>query len=263
MLELEVHEQIPVRTVTQEDKHAVQLLNTYNQLAIIKQGKFEREIAVFGDPLNTGILLKGIIDQVQYSTDTHKLKITDLKTRITKSLPGETQILGHKFQVMAYKMLLDGLTRGSTQMNLLYDHLNLNPNSKLSVGVTDYIAKIGMENAFDKVCNAGEHGVSFREFMETVCTLITRLDLPPVSSLVISYEHQGTKEVLGTEEVVFDEAWVKETIETAIGFWKGDREPTGPDIEDLWKCDSCQFKGVCVWTKQKSLEASPAAKKNY
>lgn len=257
---MEVHERVVVSTKTREDKWAVQLLNTYKQLAIIKEGKLEREISIFGDLFNIGILINGIIDELQYSTETEQLILTDLKTRRTNTLPGETQILGHKLQLMVYKILLDGLTRGSTKMELLAEHLKLNFAAKLSPSVGDYITNSGLQSVFTAEPSDDILELDFKDFVGTVSKLIRGLDLPPVTSLVVHYESQVTNEVIGEREAEFDEGWAREMVESALRFWRGEREPTGPDIEDLWKCDTCQFRSVCVWKKQKDLEASPGVK---
>ncbi len=264
--ELEVHDEVHVKTVTREDREALKLINTYKQLSIIKEGKMEREIAISGDPFNTGILLNGIIDQVQYSKHTQELIVTDLKTRYSNSLPGEAQKMGHRLQLMVYKMLLDGITSGSADMNLLSDHLHLKPDTKMCTEIIDYIGQLGLRSVLmSPSCSPGAEleeleELSFGSAVRILSDLIVRLDLPPVSSLMIYYEYQQTKKVLGEEKVVFDEEWAREKLLSAVKFWKGEREPTGPDIEDLWKCNSCQFKEVCVWRQQKTLESSPAAK---
>lgn len=255
--ELEIHEHIQVRTRTKEDVWTVKLLNTYNQLSIIKAGKMERELVVFGDPFGVGILLSGIIDQVEYRTESMELVVMDLKTRRTPTMPGEAQKIGHKFQVMMYKLLLDGLTRGSAEVKLLAEHLNLNLSSPLSAGVMDYIIDLGFTSLFS---STNDHALKFGEAIDILSALIKGLDLPLVTSLEIQYEYQRTDELIGTENVTFDRDWTRETLKGGIKFWRGEKLPSGPDIEDLWKCDSCQFKRVCVWTKQKALEKSPASK---
>lgn len=260
LAELEVHERVIVNTVTPEDKWAVQLLNTYKQLSIVKEGKLEREISIFGDLFNTGILIKGIIDQLQFSTETQELVLTDLKTRRTNTMPGNTQILGHKLQVMVYKMLLDGLTRGSTKMDILADHLKLNFASHLSPSVTDYINDLGLKGVFNSEMSDEISKLDFKDFVQTMSKLIRTLDLPPVTSLVMHYESQETNEVIGEEMAQYDEGWAKEVLDSALRFWRGEREPIGPDIEDMWKCENCQFQSVCVWKKQKELEVSPGVK---
>ncbi len=253
-----------MRTVTKEDDWAVKLVNTYKQLSIVKEGKLEREIDLFGDLFDLGILLKGIIDQLQYVEASQELIVTDLKTRRSNSLPMETQALGHKLQVMVYKMLLDGFTRGTTKMDLLTDHLHLNFAARLSAGVTDYINDIGLHGAFLASPSPEEPErelkLTFGDLVHTVSKLIRGLDFPPVTSMRIHYEYQETNEVIGIVEVEHNEGLVKEKLESAVKFWRGDREPTGPDIEDIWKCNTCQFKHVCVWRKQKKLEVSPGVK---
>ena len=256
--ELKVHEHIEVRTRTKEDQWTVKLLNTYNQLSIIKTGKMEREIVVFGDPFNIGILFTGIIDQVEYHRESMELVVMDLKTRRTPTMPGNAQKMGHKFQLMMYKLLLDGLTRGRTGVKLLAEHLHLNLLSTLSSGVMDYILDLGFSSSF---CTPTKYqALKFGEVIDNLSVLIKELDLPPVTSLVIQYEHQKNHELIGVENVIFDNDWTRETLESRVKFWTGEHLPSGPDVEDLWKCNSCQFKSVCVWTKQKALEKSPTSK---
>lgn len=257
---MEVHERVEVITRTREDDWTVKLVNTYNQLSIIQTGKMEREITVFGDPFGTGLLLTGIIDQVEYHREAVELVVMDFKTRRTPTIPGEEQKISHKFQVMMYKLLLDGLTRGSTDVKLLAEHLHLNLSSELSIGVIDYILDLGFTHLFST--STKDHILKFGEAIETLSMLIKGLDLPPVNTLAIQYEYQKTRELIGIEKVTFDRDWTRGTLEGEVKFWTGDKLPSGPDIEDLWKCDSCQFKRVCVWTKQKTLEKSPASKNN-
>ena len=257
-----------VRTVTREDKWAIRLLNTYNQLSIIKEGKLEREISVFGELFDVGVLLNGIVDQLQYCKDKEELIVTDLKTRRTNTLPSRSQVAGHKLQVMIYKMLLDGLTRGESKMDSLVEHLRLNRSTRLTNSVTEHICVAGLRSIFtpsnsdEILCEDDlDMKLTFGDFIHTIGSLIRGLDLPPVNSLTIYYEHQGSNEVIGVQDVAFDESWVREMLESSVGFWRGKREATGPDIEDLdFKCVSCQFKNVCVWRKQKTLERSPYAK---
>lgn len=270
LTELEVHVPVIVKTITPEDKWALRLLTTYTQLSTVKEGKLEREISVFGDPFNTGILLNGIIDQLQYCTDTQELIVTDLKTRRSNTMPGPSQLRGHKLQVMIYKLLLDELTRGRTDTPSLFtEHLKLNTSAVLTRGITNHICEIGMRSVFITLTSGDailceedlDPKITFGNFVQTVTTLIRGLDLPPVGALTIYYEFQETGEVLGVENVVFEESWVRETLESALKFWRGQRDPTGPDVEDLeWKCGNCQFRGICVWRRQKMLESSPCAK---
>ena len=264
-------------TKTPEDRWAVTLLDTYNQLSTVAAGSLEREIHVFGDLFDQGILLKGIIDQVQYSKGTGELTVLDFKTRRTNIMPSEAQKRGHALQLMLYKCMLDSLTSGITKMNLLAEHLNLNFKRELTEGVLEHISRYGMQALFteSKVtvsANVGdniqsspvaEEGGGFRvtlgELAGKISELIVGLNLPLVSSLMVQYVYQQTHEEIGMEVIEYDEPWARKAYKDSLDFWLGKREPQGVDLEDLWKCESCQFKDICVWRRQKTLEQSPVA----
>lgn len=145
-----------METVTKEDRAAVQLINTYNQLAVIKTGSLEREVSVFGDPFESGVLVRGIIDQLQYYPENDELILTDNKTRRAKSLPPPEQKLGTTFQLMLYKYLLDHMCLGFTKGELLYRHLNLDRDACLTQGALRYIIGSGLSGLFsDNLRNKG------------------------------------------------------------------------------------------------------------
>lgn len=265
-----------VKTVTREDKWAVDLVNTYAQLSTIKAGKLEREINVFGDPFDNDILIKGIIDQVEYSNG--KLTVLDYKTRKTNTLPSSAQKKGHALQLMIYKQMLDGLTCGHTDMKLLVKHLGLHFDLALSDSVLDYIEKCGLHSIFDSGQPRAEDPISekdndrkrkryscstitFGHLVKVISELIACLQLPLVTGLLIQYEYQKSGVVIGVEAVDYNEEWMKAMLEQSLSFWRGRRPASGVDIEDLWKCDHCQFRDVCVWRMKKVLESSPAARR--
>ena len=247
------------------------LVDTYNQLATVAAGSLEREINVFGDLFNQGILLKGIIDQVQYSKETRELIILDYKTRRTNTMPSEAQKRGHALQLMLYKCMLDNLTCGITKMNLLAEHLNLNFKRELTEDVLKHISRYGLQGLFSRsemttnidetnpIAEEGGFKVTLGELAGKISELIIGLDLPLVSCLMVQYVYQQTHEEIGMEVVKYDEPWARKVFENSLDFWLGKREPRGVDLEELWKCNSCQFKDVCVWRRQKTLEQSPVA----
>jgi len=36
-----------------------------------------------------------------------------------------------------------------------------------------------------------------------------------------------------------------------LGFWKGEREPRGVEVNDAWKCRACEFRDECAWVKER------------
>ena len=240
-------------TKTYEDRWAVTLIDTYNQLSTVAVGSLEREIHVFGELFDQGILLKGIIDQVQYSKTTGELTILDYKTRRTNTMPSAAQKLGHALQLMLYKCMLDSLTCGITKMNLLAEHLNLNFQRPLTQGVLEHVGRCGMQSLFttsdttaadvgrgtSTMCSAIDGGSTFKltlgELAKKISELIVGLNLPLVSSLMVQYVYQQTREEIGMEVVEYDEAWARRAFEDFTGVlareartsWSGSRGTCG------------------------------------
>ena len=263
--ELEVHDIVKVESVTAEDRWAVQLLNTYTQLAAVQAGGLEREISVFGDPFELGVLVRGVIDQLQFSLESGELVLLDYKTRQSRSLPSVAQKKGNALQLMLYKCLLDSTTCGVTKTELLSKHLHLNRDAVLTSGPVDYIRLCGLYSAFSSNDSSGnssseETQLTFGRVANIVSSLVVGLGLPLVSSLMVQYEHQGSGEVLGVDSVEYDEVWMRRELEKNLEFWSGERAARGVEVEDAWKCQSCQFKEICVWNLRRRLESSPAAR---
>lgn len=258
---------VEVESVTKEDRIAVQLVSTYAQLATIKAGKIERELSVFCDPFDLGILVRGVIDQLQYSPESGELILMDNKTRRTKCMPGAEQQKGTRLQLMLYKYMLDHMCLGITKPALLYKHLHLDRDTCLTKGPLDYICNCGLSSMFsDEAPNSNGSSsrltrLKFGALADCILQHIAGLSLPLVGSLMVHYEHQDSGEILGVVPVEYDEPWMKTEVEKSVEFWAGERAARGVDIEDTsWKCCSCQFKDICVWKLKRELENSPAAK---
>jgi exonuclease V len=260
--ELEVHEIVKVQTVTREDRAAVQLVNTYTQLSVVRSGAVEREIHVFGDLFELGVLVRGVIDQLQYSPETGELILTDYKTRRSKSLPSAEQKKGTSLQLMAYKYLLDRMCLGLTKPDLLYNHLNLDREAVLTQGAVDYIQRCGLASLFSGESDSdGIAGLKFGTLADRILQNVAGLGLPLVGPLMVQYEHQKSGETVGVESVDYEERWMRSEVEKALEFWAGVRPALGVDVENSGlKCGGCQFRDICVWRLRKRLETSPVAK---
>ena len=260
--ELEVHELVKVRMETKEDRTAVQLINTFTQLQVIRSGKIEREIFVFGDPFDLGNLVRGVIDQVQFSAGSGELILSDTKTRRTRTMPSLEQKRGTSLQLMLYKYMLDSLCLGMTKSELLYKHLHLDRDVLLTQGPLDHLQSCSLGSLFDDLTDSGGPlGLKFGTLVDTLLLHIARLGLPLVGLLMVHYEHQESGETLGVDTVQHDEKWMRSEVEKSLEFWEGERPSRGVDMEDLdWKCCSCQFRDICVCRAKRKLESSPAAK---
>ncbi|RXK39737.1 hypothetical protein M231_02930 [Tremella mesenterica] len=177
-LEREIHpEEIAVTTTTREDVWGLRFLNMLSGIqALITLGKC-RELPVVG--FVDDVLVMGVIDELtrqpieddkvhkmttrqtslnayfslskpdrEYKEKTHKVFISDSKTRASGSLPRQSDTLAGRLQVMLYKELFDGLitskaplaidnssplpSRSGFMWSRVWEYLDLEPKSLFS-----------------------------------------------------------------------------------------------------------------------------------
>ena len=83
----------------------------------------------------------------------------------------------------------------------------------------------------------------------------TRLS-PILTARYIStnYAHHAETEpsrVLGNKSLLFNPAFLTSQLYASLGFWKGEREPKGVEVDDAWKCRVCEFRDGCEWVKER------------
>lgn len=71
---------------------------------------------------------------------------------------------------------------------------------------------------------------------------------------VAAITSNGDAGVIGSKKFSFDQGLLTKQIVAAIEFWESKREPRGVDLEDTWKCDTCEFREGCEWREEKAAE---------
>lgn len=257
-LEIEIRKPVDVETVTKEDRCAVELVNTFIKLQSVAMGNTEREIKLFGrmpGGNQHNLLVSGVIDQVQYCVSDNSLIVLELKTRKSQSLPENEQRKANHLQVMIYKVLLDSFTHGLEDYTQLLQARGLLIDRPLTAGPVEHMKELKLDNS-DQLGTPP----TLRHLADIVSKAVVNLNLPLVDALLVQYVYQGNGDVLGVEPVPHDDEWVRKMVDSAHQYWKGERDATGVDIEECWKCSTCPFKDVCVWRKKQKLETSPVKK---
>lgn len=199
-----------------------------------------REIPIFGAPFGQDVFIVGLIDEIKFDFDNFTLDIFELKTRSSKSLPSKSQKDSHKLQVMLYKKLFDDLVLGNIDSDLIAKHLSVDLENQLGDDVRKEIKKSGFE--CDTLLELLKY--MFEKLQNVTC----------INQLVLEYCYQDDHSTISFEEVQYDEAWLKEKFLSGICLWKGEREATGVDIEDAWKCRTCEYIDICEWRIKKAAE---------
>lgn len=261
-LEVEVHG-IPVKIVTKtkEDQWAIELMNTYIKLALVKEGNIGAEIKVFG--MFSDTVLCGVVDQIQYCVNEKSLILLELKTRRSESMPGGEQKRSHYLQLMLYKILFDSLCQGKCDYCRIVQKLGLQLTTVLSSECVEYMREKGLlllGGYLEDSVDINALVITFEDLIDLITNLVKGLQLPVVDTLLLQYVFQGSDSVLGVEQVIYDEEWTKKELQNSLGYWLGERKAVGVDIEDSWKCQTCQFSEVCIWRKNQILQSSPVKK---
>ena len=85
-------------------------------------------------------------------------------------------------------------------------------------------------------------------------------DMPTPSTrlspiLTVTYLSSKTSELLGSKSILFDASLLKDYLEDNLSWWKGEREARGVELQEAWKCRSCDFRDDCSWIHERDAAA--------
>ncbi|KAK7497440.1 hypothetical protein BaRGS_00011282 [Batillaria attramentaria] len=241
--ELEIHDFVKVKISSKGEKWAVHILNLLSAIQGFLSGiSVVREVPVFGDPFGTGDLFFGIIDELRFDQETYSVQLSELKTRKSERLPGKAQKKQHIFQVQVYKRLWDNLVRGEFSADHFLTKLSL--TEEADQPLSDEIVQLMDASAIS--------AETLRQLLTNV--LSAAQSLVCISSTIIEYVQQDTGISIGQTKVQDDEERLLRAFHWCMEFWHGRREVQGVEIEEAWKCHSCEYASICEWRQQKCEE---------
>lgn len=56
----------------------------------------------------------------------------------------------------------------------------------------------------------------------------------------------------------YDDVWFRTQMTRYLAYWEGKRGCQGVDIEEAWKCHSCEYQESCAWIARKTKEIHEA-----
>ncbi|KAL6034432.1 hypothetical protein STEG23_017426 [Scotinomys teguina] len=239
--ELELHDLVTVPITTKEDAWASKFLNILSMIPALQSEGRIREFPVFGEV--EGVFLVGVIDELHY-TSKGELELAELKTRRRPVLPLSAQKKKDCFQVSLYKCIFDAMVQGKVTPASLVHHTQLCLDKPLGPSVLRHARQRGFSVK------------SLGDLMELVFLSLTLSDLPAIDTLRLEYVHQKTATVLGTEIVTFEEKEVKDRVQHYVAYWTGHRGPQGVDVEEAWKCRTCDYVDICEWRRGRAALSS-------
>ncbi|XP_078404194.1 exonuclease V isoform X2 [Cetorhinus maximus] len=198
---------------------------------------------------NWAVKMLNLLSMIQF-LQAGELELRELKTRGQRTYPSAAQKRSHHLQVSIYKLLFEAMIKGQLNKDTITHHLHLRTEQPLGSEILVHAQKVGF------TIN------TFGDLLDLMLLNLTYADIPSVDTMKIEYCYQADASVIGTEVVSFEEEWVKSELKHYSSFWKGQREATGVDIEEAWKCRSCDFADICEWRQSKAEEATQKNRAN-
>ncbi|KAF2421858.1 hypothetical protein EJ08DRAFT_619825 [Tothia fuscella] len=304
-LETEVHEVVPVDVQTVEDRWGLRIWNVIQGLRTLRATGMTRELELWGvidgQVINGVIdevsytcpdleleasLEKSTVEMSNQKKITemfpaqgaggsawlsqphpvNKIYLTDVKTRVGRSLPKGPSLRPMQMQLMLYHRLLGELAANTVAADVLFNRYNLDAKTPFS---DSFIAAISdLEGGFisesdDSVPLSISELSQHNTLNQLWSLMITELQLtiPTTDAIgrVLQAEFRSQKDgsVLGNTTFAYDDTVHRTFVEDEMKWWKGEREAKGVDIEEAFKCGICEFAKGCEW-RIKKLEESTA-----
>ncbi|XP_030847674.1 exonuclease V isoform X1 [Strongylocentrotus purpuratus] len=243
--ELEVHTIKQIAVKTKEDKWAIKFLNILSAVNQLLQGGgggggasrcVVREMPIFGKPFESGAFVVGVIDEIRYNSR-GQLEVVEFKTRAkSRTVPSAAQRKTHKLQVMLYKQLFDEAVCGLLKKETILETIGLDPDASVNDEITAHALLMDLV---------------LPKFGDYLNAMLERFQfLSKIDSLAVEYSSQDDKEPFAVHEHEFDPVWLKDTLDHYNAFWVGEREVEGVDVEEVWKCNFCNYKEACDWRQK-------------
>ncbi|XP_052073703.1 exonuclease V-like [Mytilus californianus] len=242
--ELAAHDIVQVQVTSNEDIWAIKVLNLLTAINAFQFGQtIAREVPIFGVPFKEeDIFVVGLIDELRFDPENYTIDLSELKTRTSRMNPSKAVTKQHKIQVMLYKRLFDNLVKGTLSKNSLATHLRLDLNKQFGDQIVKHLEEKAIINK------------NLNDLMDHVFGKMQSLTC--INQLHVEYVYQDTSETLSHVTHPYDEGEIKTLYLDYLKFWKGERSPTGVDIEEAWKCQRCDFEPICEWRRKKSEECA-------
>lgn len=202
---------------------------------------------------------------------TRKIYLTDIKTRMSNSLPQGTSLRGTQIQLQLYHRLLTSLASGTVPSTAIFNRYRLDPEAPFSDTFMHEIAALD-QNFAPSASDICDHAplntaseslteLSLHNSLSALWMLMQRefaLTIPPGSLSPIlhaEFRAQTDGSVLGSRTFVMDEESLDSYVADEMRWWKGERETRGVDVEEAFKCRICEFAEGCEWRRQKVEDA--------
>ncbi|EME42114.1 hypothetical protein DOTSEDRAFT_73024 [Dothistroma septosporum NZE10] len=214
------------------------------------------------------------------------LYLSDIKTRQAKALPTPGAAMrGTEMQLMLYRRLISDIAANKVDPSIIFDRKSLDPNTLFSDTFIASIASIDLQPAqrsleaddqndelsfssqpdHDSLEEILSHNTlstlwshMIAEFARVIAVTSTTSSISPL--LTAEFRASSDGALLGRRSFPYNEAVLEKYVTSEMAWWKGEREACGVEIEEAFKCGSCEFAEGCTWRQGKIEEATKKAR---
>lgn len=219
---------------------------------------------------------------------TDKIYLTDVKTRGVKTVPKGASFRPTLMQLMLYHLMLSDLITGKVDPTVLFARYELDIAAPFSDSFIAQIAALDEEYYYDALASpsksqpispsdrsqtppSGQDPLSLL-LAHNSLTLLWSLLLSQLkltfpsgaasigSVLKVEYRDQSSGSITGLKTFCYDKDVISEYVDEEMRWWKGEREARGVEVEEAYKCRSCEFAEGCGWRREKVEEAVRAVR---
>lgn len=200
---------------------------------------------------------------------TPKVYLTDVKTRGSSSLPKGAAVRPTKVQLFLYHRFLADMVEDKINFLEVFERYGLDVDAQFS---DSFLAQVGelhddvfhdsssvLSSTSAETLDTDAHDLlRYRTLRELVPLLRSelRLTLPAGaqslgSVVTVEYRLRGEEGALiGSNVLAVDAGVLDQYLESYMEWWRGERSAAGVDVEEAYKCSSCEFAEICSWREE-------------
>lgn len=219
-------------------------------------------------------------DEKPRPKDHRKVYLTDVKTRGANNVPKGAAIRPTKVQLYLYHRFLAQMAQDSIDYLQVFKRYGADAEAPFSDAFLAQIGELHDDIFHDSSSilsdgsrsSQGSSGqqdlLRYRTLQELVPLL--RLELTTTfplgadslgSVVTVEYRHRGDEGTLiGTNILAVNNEVLDQYLEEYMQWWRGERRAAGVDVEEAYKCSSCEFAERCRWRQEMDLETLSKAR---
>ncbi|KAK2597374.1 hypothetical protein QQS21_005998 [Conoideocrella luteorostrata] len=239
--------------------------------------EFEEELAeqTERDPNQTSLTDFFTQSGKSHETISHKIYLIDVKTRGSLTPVSKPLLRPAKIQLLLYHRFLSDIAAGKLDFLKLFRRYGLDPDDTLSDGFIAQIGHLHDEIFEDSVFSAAnsigtgdsqnsvgsENSISPKDGLlnyQTLRELISLVDdevklaFPEGEAsmgqmLRVQYVHRDDGRELDIHDFPASHQVLDTYLTRYMRWWQGERKAVGVDIEEAFKCRTCEFAPECSW----------------